>query len=202
MKKCEIGLTRSNSRSCRFALTAEPTIQASAPPEAELYHGTDVLINDDNIPVAAAVPINEGPGPSTSGGSSSYHNEDPPHSNSNPVHQHAVTARPTGSQPLLAHHPVNDRQEVMYFTGLGLHRQRITCPHCHAEGPTNVRYVVDGFTIIAVGILFLLFWPICWAPLALPGCKVTEHYCSTCHRRVSWNLCFSFFEEFSLQQFL
>ena len=172
------------------ARTATSMSQPSAPPEAEIYQGAVsnalLVVEDanDNLPVAAAVPM---------GGETGGYSDDPTTTTSS-VHydEPAVTATPVGRRPLL--YPTTatttqQQQEEVYFSDLGLDRHTMaSCPFCHQQGVTNLRHLVDTFTIVAAFILFLLFWPICWLPFVLRGCQVTEHYCPNCHRRVSPNI--------------
>ena len=35
-------------------------------------------------------------------------------------------------------------------------------------------------TWVAVVGLFLVFWPVCWIPLVIDSCKMTDHFCALC----------------------
>ena len=61
---------------------------------------------------------------------------------------------------------------------------KITCPYCKHQGVTRTSEMIDTMTIVAVIVLLLLFWPLFWLPLCMPGCKATEHYCANCNRVV------------------
>mmetsp|Transcript_25985 Transcript_25985/g.36626 ORF Transcript_25985/g.36626 Transcript_25985/m.36626 type:complete len:168 (+) Transcript_25985:130-633(+) len=60
----------------------------------------------------------------------------------------------------------------------------IQCPHCHANCVTRTRRHPDLVTIVAVIVLVLLFWPLFWLPFCIPACQATDHYCSSCNRKV------------------
>jgi hypothetical protein len=51
----------------------------------------------------------------------------------------------------------------------------INCPYCQQSAVTRTRSQIDCFTITMIVILILLFWPLFWVPLVVPGCKTTEH---------------------------
>ena len=136
------------------------SVQASAPPEAEVYYGTAEEAFNGEVPLASAVPL------------SGEDHPDEPHGATPLVEsQHGFATATTTA-------------EANFVSGLKLEPKRIRCPFCHEEAVTNTHQVVDLFTIICVGIIFLVFWPCCWIPLVLPGCKRTEHFCSNCHRQV------------------
>ena len=138
--------------------------QASAPPEAEVYYGTAEEAFNSEIPVASAVSL----------ASENHPDETPFYEAATPLvesqHDFANTTTVEGN----------------HVSGLKLDPKRIRCPFCGEDVVTNTHRVVDLFTIICFGIIFLVFWPCCWIPLVLPGCKRTEHFCSNCHRRVSF----------------
>jgi len=136
--------------------------QASAPPEAEVYYGTAEEAYNSEIPVASAVSL----------ASENNPNEPLSYESATPlVESHHDFANTTTG-------------EGNHISGLQLYPKRIRCPFCREDVVTNTHHVVDLFTIICFGIIFLIFWPCCWIPLVLPGCKRTEHFCSNCHRRV------------------
>jgi hypothetical protein len=60
----------------------------------------------------------------------------------------------------------------------------LKCQYCHEEMVTRPSDQVDAVTIMLVILLVFLFWPLCWIPFCVPGCKKTEHYCSRCNRVV------------------
>lgn len=135
----------------------------------------------DGIPVAAAVPVpEERPTANISSSSSlavpvAQHYADNPSSNNENV---AVALVPA--------------EETVYLMGLGYEPKEITCPFCEHQGVTSIRSTVDLFTITAVVIIFLVFWPLFWIPLVAPGCKVTEHFCTHCHRKVRACVCIGY----------
>lgn len=110
---------------------------------------------EDNVPLAAAIPID----PETPS-----------------VRVEATASVPTQSVAA---------ENAQPLTGLSLGPAQVTCPFCHQNVRTNTSHVIDLFTLLAVGIVFLIFWPLCWLPLVIPGCKVTQHFCPRCHRKVS-----------------
>ena len=60
-----------------------------------------------------------------------------------------------------------------------------SCPHCHAvNGRTRTRTKPNWLTITAVVLLCILFWPLCWLPLVIDSCKLTEHFCKNCGKKV------------------
>ncbi|KAI2499587.1 hypothetical protein MHU86_14882 [Fragilaria crotonensis] len=75
--------------------------------------------------------------------------------------------------------------------GFGRESCATTCPNCHQQVRTRVRHLVDGGTIVAVIALLLLFWPLFWLPLVIPGCKSTHHYCAHCNYRIAKEDCCS-----------
>jgi lipopolysaccharide-induced tumor necrosis factor-alpha factor len=80
---------------------------------------------------------------------------------------------------------VLERPKTM-FRNLGRNATGLLCPHCHRQTVTAVDDVLGVGTVVAVVILAILFWPICWLPLCVPSCKRTNHYCGhpTCGKKV------------------
>lgn len=62
----------------------------------------------------------------------------------------------------------------------------LVCPHCGRQTITITQDVIGAGTILAVFILALLFWPLCWVPFCMPVCHRTNHFCGheTCRKRV------------------
>ena len=59
------------------------------------------------------------------------------------------------------------------------------CPHCHStQITTKIRTYPSCETWAMVVGLFLVFWPICWFPLVIDSCKMTDHYCTNCNENV------------------
>jgi hypothetical protein len=62
------------------------------------------------------------------------------------------------------------------------------CPHCHTTSSSNITTRIRTYpsftTWIIVLVLFLIFWPICWIPLVIDKCKMTDHYCTVCNELV------------------
>jgi LITAF-like zinc ribbon domain len=69
---------------------------------------------------------------------------------------------------------------------LGRNATGLLCPYCQRQTVTIVEDYVGVGTVVAVIILAILFWPICWLPLCVPTCKRTHHYCGhpTCQKKV------------------
>jgi hypothetical protein len=65
--------------------------------------------------------------------------------------------------------------QVVNLTNLGTSPHNINCPYCQQSAVTRTRSQIDCFTITMIVILILLFWPLFWVPLVVPGCKTTEH---------------------------
>ena len=55
-----------------------------------------------------------------------------------------------------------------------------SCPHCRRETTTRIRTYPSCLTWTSAGIMFLVFWPICWVPLVVDSMKQTDHYCTSC----------------------
>jgi LITAF-like zinc ribbon domain len=62
----------------------------------------------------------------------------------------------------------------------------LVCPYCHRQTVTVVEDYIGIGTVIAVFLLAIFFWPICWLPLCVPTCRRTHHYCGhpTCHQKI------------------
>jgi len=67
---------------------------------------------------------------------------------------------------------------------LGRGSKKIQCPHCAVNTVTYPKEQIDWVTIVASILSVLLFWPLFWLPFVIPGCKATDHYCGSCHRKV------------------
>jgi hypothetical protein len=69
---------------------------------------------------------------------------------------------------------------------LGRGSAGLQCPHCKRQTITVVRDFIGVGTVVAIVILAVFFWPLCWLPLCIPSCKRTHHFCgqSTCGRKV------------------
>ena len=83
-------------------------------------------------------------------------------------------------QPAQLTHP-----NSIYYN-LGRSPVGLQCPHCHRQTITVVQDRMGLGTLVAVLLLALFFWPLCWLPLCIPSCKTTNHYCGhfECRRRV------------------
>jgi len=71
-------------------------------------------------------------------------------------------------------------------SNLGRRAHGLRCPHCQRETVTIVEDRIGIGTIIAIVMLAIFFWPLCWLPLCMPSCKRTQHYCGhdTCNKKV------------------
>ena len=58
------------------------------------------------------------------------------------------------------------------------------CPHCGQQTQTKTRTYPNAITALAVVVILLVFWPLCWIPLVLDKCKETCHKCSKCKEKV------------------
>lgn len=150
--------------------TGSSSTKPSAPPEAEVYLGTAEAMEAADLPVASAVPLLEEEDSATAAATTTTETE-------YPSSYHQV---PTESQVAVA----TATEEPVLMRGLGLYPKQITCPYCHRDGKTNIHTSADMATIITIIVLLMLFWPIFWLPLVLPGCKKVEHFCQFCHRKV------------------
>jgi hypothetical protein len=58
------------------------------------------------------------------------------------------------------------------------------CPFCSQSARTRVRTAPNWATWLTAIILFVLFWPISWIPLVSDSMKQTDHFCTSCQRKV------------------
>lgn len=58
------------------------------------------------------------------------------------------------------------------------------CPNCRQESWTRITTYSTWQTWMALGLMLLVSWPICWVPLILDNCKQTDHYCGLCQAKV------------------
>ena len=79
---------------------------------------------------------------------------------------------------------VSERPKM--YRNLGRNATGLLCPHCHRQTVTAVDDVLGVGTVVAVILIAILFWPLCWLPLCVPSCKRTNHYCGhhTCGKKV------------------
>jgi hypothetical protein len=75
---------------------------------------------------------------------------------------------------------------IQLHNNLGRNSTGLQCHHCGKETVTSVRDLVGVTTVVAVIVLALLFWPLCWVPFCVPSCKKTSHYCGHvgCRKKV------------------
>ena len=59
------------------------------------------------------------------------------------------------------------------------------CPYCNtANVPTRTVARPDIWTLGAVVLILIVFWPLFWVPLVLRMCKTVLHYCTSCGTQV------------------
>lgn len=59
------------------------------------------------------------------------------------------------------------------------------CPNCSALNvQTTTRTFPTFLTWVAVLIMVIIFWPLCWLPLVLDQCRHTTHICTKCHSEI------------------
>lgn len=59
------------------------------------------------------------------------------------------------------------------------------CPYCGGVNvPTRTVARPDIWTLGAVVLILIVFWPLFWVPLVLNMCKTVVHYCSSCGAQV------------------
>jgi LITAF-like zinc ribbon domain len=55
------------------------------------------------------------------------------------------------------------------------------CPVCHQRNArTRIVTAPDFVTWVAVAVLLVVCWPLCWIPLVSDAGRRTTHYCTTC----------------------
>jgi LITAF-like zinc ribbon domain len=182
------------------AAGAEPEISVSGVPDAEAPAYAATAAVPAYAAAASAPPADNGP-PIVYASAATQ---------SKPMATYAV---PTASATQQQHHPTHTTTTTTYVipapgaaaaasTGggaavgangklinLGRDPKRLQCPFCNEHTVTRARHQIDVFTIVMVVMLVFLFWPVCWLPLVLPGCKTTEHFCSHCQRKVRIYIC-------------
>uniref|UniRef100_A0A7S2IAS7 LITAF domain-containing protein n=1 Tax=Helicotheca tamesis TaxID=374047 RepID=A0A7S2IAS7_9STRA len=59
------------------------------------------------------------------------------------------------------------------------------CPKCQQENvKTTTKTYPTWKTLLSVGILVIIFWPVCWIPLVLHSTRKTDHHCTNCGERI------------------
>ncbi len=82
-------------------------------------------------------------------------------------------------------HPQQLTRPIPYYN-LGRNPTGLQCPYCKRQMVTVVRDIIGLGTLVAVFLLALFFWPLCWLPFCIPSCRRTHHFCghSECRQRV------------------
>lgn len=72
------------------------------------------------------------------------------------------------------------------YYNIGRNPVGLQCPHCKRQTVTVVHDLIGTGTLIAVFLLALFFWPLCWLPFCIPSCRRTHHFCghNECRQRV------------------
>lgn len=126
--------------------------------------------NNTNMYTTEGVPINDGVGPApTSSGVS------------------VVTTGSTSIPPPTAYHQPTAQVANQRYVNVGSrHPVMLTyCPSCaKTHTATHVHTKVTGTTWVCVIAGVFIFWPLCWVPLVVKGCKQTNHYCDGCGAKV------------------
>lgn len=82
-------------------------------------------------------------------------------------------------------HPVVENAK---YVDMGGNRQSVVlsfCPKCHKEHvATRPNTKASGATWLGVVAGVIIFWPLCWLPLAVDDMKQTDHYCQNCNAKV------------------
>ena len=63
-------------------------------------------------------------------------------------------------------------------------RAIFTCPFCSNEGPPIITKQVNAMGWVLFVILLLLFFPLCWLPFVISGCKDEIRKCAVCGGRI------------------
>jgi len=74
---------------------------------------------------------------------------------------------------------------VPYYN-MGRNPTGLQCPYCKRQTITVVQDLIGTGTLIAIVMLALLFWPLCWLPFCIPSCRRTHHFCghNECRQRI------------------
>jgi hypothetical protein len=72
------------------------------------------------------------------------------------------------------------------FYNMGRNPVGLQCPYCHRQTITVVQDLIGLGTLIAVFLLALFFWPICWLPFCIPSCQRSHHFCghNECRKKI------------------
>jgi hypothetical protein len=60
------------------------------------------------------------------------------------------------------------------------------CPYCNRQTITTTHDIIGVGTVVAVILLAICCWPLCWLPFCIPSCKRTHHFCGhdACRKKV------------------
>jgi hypothetical protein len=67
--------------------------------------------------------------------------------------------------------------KIKVYKNLGRNPTGLQCPYCGRQSVTTVQDIIGVGTVVAVIVIAILFWPLCWLPFCVPSCKRTTHYC-------------------------
>jgi lipopolysaccharide-induced tumor necrosis factor-alpha factor len=95
-------------------------------------------------------------------------------------------ARLPANNMMVPYQPGHLTKPTGTYSNLGRNPVGLQCPCCHRQTITVVQDRMGLETMVAIFLLALFFWPLCWLPLCMPSCKNTNHYCghSECRRRI------------------
>lgn len=88
---------------------------------------------------------------------------------------------PTYGAPSAAPAVVTTTTIQYHAKDLGRGSVQTQCPVCNQLVTTRVTDKATGATWCAAVSLLIVFWPICWLPFVVQGCKETEHKCVQCN---------------------
>ena len=109
-----------------------------------------------------------------------------------PVDEEHIFVRPpatapssANAPPINASTPLIQNQHTAIIARVGHKPIHLLCPYCGTQTVTAARSQIECVTLFASLLLFFVFTPLFWLPFCLQKCKSTNHYCSSCHRRVA-----------------
>ncbi|EDO42963.1 predicted protein, partial [Nematostella vectensis] len=92
-----------------------------------------------------------------------------------------------GINPPQQHTTVIQQQPTVVVTGgvsFGESPTSMVCPYCQATIVTATSYVPGTCAWLICLVIFCFFWPCCFLPFVLDGCKDVVHSCPNCQRQV------------------